>query len=55
MTDDERILSLQRSVVETLNAAPLPLSVKALVLETTLLRVQAAMQQQAVTEEKEGA
>lgn len=55
MTDTEKIAALQQAVVAALNAAPLPLGVKALVLENALLRVQAAMQQQAVTEEKEGA
>ncbi len=46
MTDDERIQALQAALVETVNAAALPLSVKALALENTLLRIQLAMQAQ---------
>lgn len=46
MTDDERIQALQEALVETVNAAALPLSVKALALENTLLRIQLAMQTQ---------
>lgn len=44
MTDDERIQALQAALVETVNAAALPLSVKVLALENTLLRIQLAMQ-----------
>lgn len=46
MTDDERIQALQAALVETVNAAALPLSVKALALENTLLRIQLARQAQ---------
>ena len=46
MTDDERIQALQAALVEAVNAAALPLSVKALALENTLLRIQLAMQAQ---------
>lgn len=53
MTDTEKIAALQQTVVSALNAAPLPLSVKALVLENALLRVQAAMQHPAPGAEKE--
>lgn len=55
MTDTEKIAALQQTVVAALNAAPLPLSVKALVLENALLRVQVAMQQQAPGAEEEDA
>ena len=44
MTDDERIQALQAALVDAVNAAALPLSVKALALENTLLRIQLAMQ-----------
>lgn len=44
MTDDERILALQAALVDAVNAAALPLSVKAMALENTLLRIQLAMQ-----------
>lgn len=44
MTDDERIQALQAALVDAVNAATLPLSVKALALENLLLRVKVAMQ-----------
>lgn len=59
MTDTEKIAALQQAVVAALNAAPLPLGVKALVLENALLKVQMAMLQhkaanpQAMPAEKE--
>ena len=55
MTDTEKIAALQQTVVAALNAAPLPLGVKALVLENALLRVQAAMQYPAPGAEEEDA
>lgn len=55
MTDTEKIAALQQAVVAALNAAPLPLGVKALVLENALLRVQAAMQYPAPGAEEEDA
>ena len=50
MTDDERIQALQAALVETVNAAALPLSAKALALENVSLRVQAAIVQQELNE-----
>ncbi|HIX94359.1 MAG TPA: hypothetical protein H9846_02770 [Candidatus Gemmiger excrementipullorum] len=44
LTDDDRIQALQAALVDAVNAATLPLSVKALALENTLLRIQLAMQ-----------
>lgn len=44
LTDDDRIQNLQAALVDAVNAAALPLSVKALALENTLLRIQLAMQ-----------
>lgn len=43
MTDDERIMALQQGIVSAVNASSLPLGVKALVLENTLLKIFAAM------------
>lgn len=43
MTDDERIVALQQGIVSTVNGSSLPLGVKALVLENTLLKISAAM------------
>ena len=40
LTDDDRIQALQAALVDAVNAATLPLSVKALALENTLLRIQ---------------
>lgn len=48
MSDDERVSKLQASVIAAINECDLPLSVKALVLENTLLRVQAAITQTTV-------
>ena len=53
LTGAELDAALQQAVVAALNAAPLPLGVKALVLENALLRVQAAMQHPAPGAEKE--
>lgn len=47
MSDDERVSKLQTDVIAVVNECGLPLSVKALVLENTLLRVQAAITQTA--------
>lgn len=52
MTDNERIAALQQQVLEALNGSPLPLGVKALVLENLLLRVQAAMTTQIAIAQK---
>lgn len=55
MTDDERILALWQSVVDAVNASPLPLGVKALVLENTLFKVETALHCQAAPTEEESA
>lgn len=39
MTDNERIVLLQNNVISDVNSSDLPLSVKALVLENALLRI----------------
>lgn len=53
MNDDEKIFALQNAVVEAVNSACLPLSVKALVLENILFRVQGAMQAQTKAQSSE--
>ena len=44
MNDNEKVAALQEQLLQDVNAAALPLAVKALALENILLRVQAAMQ-----------
>lgn len=44
MTDNERVQILQTEVVDAVNRSRLPLGVKALVLENTLLKINAAME-----------
>ncbi len=53
MTDNERIAALQQQMLEALNGSPLPLGVKALVLENLLFRVQAALLHPAPPADKE--
>ena len=43
MTDDERIVALQQGIVSAVNGSSLPLGVKALILENTLMKISAAM------------
>lgn len=63
MTDNELIAKLQNDVIAAVNASQMPLAVKGIVLENTLLRIkvqlkeevnvamQAAMQEQATAAE----
>lgn len=43
MNDNEKVAALQEQLLQDVNAAALPLAVKALALENILLRVQAAL------------
>lgn len=45
MNDNEKVKSLMNGLVETVNAAELPLAVKVLALENVLFRVKEAMRQ----------
>lgn len=43
MTDNERIVFLQESIMQAINASALPLGVKSLALENVLFRVNEAL------------
>lgn len=45
MTDNEMVEKLQDDVIAAINASPMPLAVKGIVLENTLLRIKEKLQE----------
>lgn len=46
MTDNELIEKLQDDVINAVNASPMPLAVKGIVLENTLLRIKEKLREE---------
>ena len=52
MKDDEKVEILLKNIADAVNAAPLPLSVKALALENVLFRVKEVMLQEKLSSDQ---
>ena len=47
MTNNEMIVQLQDNVIAVVNSSPMPLAVKGIVLENTLLRIKVQLKEEA--------
>lgn len=47
MTNNEMIVKLQDDVIAAINSSPMPLAVKGIVLENTLLRIKVQLKEEA--------
>ena len=47
MTNNEMIVQLQDNVIAAVNSSPMPLAVKGIVLENTLLRIKVQLKEEA--------
>lgn len=47
MTNNEMIVKLQDDVIAVINSSPMPLAVKGIVLENTLLRIKVQLKEEA--------